>query len=270
VAEGGEVLVLDRLKGRVLEVTRGGVTQVAAAPRDAEDLAAGPGGVIGLHSPLRSRVFLRQLSGGTDLGELGVPRELRLVRGVVIGATREVLVQDAHQETYRIGRPGSALELPAVLHSKREGEWLLGDGRGLALRRHGDGRAELLVLRRGPHAPVELRRWLPGEVLAARIIGLASGIACLRLERARPDHGPRISVDREALCLEVLDGREIFRRALPDPAASRYLPRRELALGGAPLRLAFMSPREDGLQVELWPLPVSGASLASAPGEVRR
>ena len=93
------------------------------------DVFNNPPGTEG-YSPLRALVFLRELEGGKSLAQLSVPRALRLVRGVLLGPSREVLVHDAHQELYSLGRAEAPLELSAVLHSRREGARLLEDGPG--------------------------------------------------------------------------------------------------------------------------------------------
>ena len=61
--------------------------------------------------------------------------------------------------------------------------------------------------------------------------------------------------------MEAVTGAVLLRRDLPLPAADLSLPRREIALGGAPeeaglLWLGFVSPRAEGLRVEAWPMPL--------------
>ncbi|MFH2005989.1 MAG: hypothetical protein ABI333_05315 [bacterium] len=255
VGPDGAAFVLDRRNGRVLRLDGNDVSVAAAVPVDAEDLAvsAAPGeALLAAYSPLRARVWLRD--AGKPAGEVAVPRVLRLTRGIVLGASRQVLVHNAHQETYRLGSPSTPRLLASVLHSKREGACFLADGSGVAVRRRSDQRAELLVLGQGERAPVKRSFVLPDTVMAARIVGTADGVVCLRLEKAGPAAGGQVDVLREAVCLNADSGAEVFRRALPAPGV--FLPRRELALGGSPARLAFIHAEAGGLRVHLWTLRV--------------
>lgn len=274
VGPDGSVYLLDRLNGRVLRMTGRGATVVATVPQDSEELAVGadPTGqlVIGAWSPLRARVWLR--AGGQDVGEVTVPRALRLARGIALTTSRQVLVHNAHQETYRLGSPATGRSLAAVLHSKREGAVFLADGSGVQVRRRpSDGRAEVLVLTAGERAHVARRILLDDVVLGVRLVGATAGHLCMRLEKAAVGAnakdgaaaGEPITVRREAVCVRADDGAEVLRAALP--AVGRYLPRRELALGGSPARLVLIHPTETGLEVLGWTLPT-----ASARAEVTR
>jgi hypothetical protein len=303
VGPGGRVYVLDRLSGRVLRVSPDAVRTVARVPVDSEDLAVGPDGTLATWSLLRARVALRAPGTGRDLGAVPVPRVLRGARGVSLGTSRQVRLHVAHQEIYRLGSPHAVASLPAVLRSKREGAWRLPEGRGVAVRRRADGRVALWVLDGHPHAPPARRHLLPGGAMAARVVGLAlpgaadgsalaspgrggvaaSPVACVRLERRAVTAGPEIGVWRELLCVDVDAGAVRLRRPLPHPARGRYLPRRELAVGGrlstarcgaaacqGTARVAFIRPLERGLEVTVWPIPVAAApalapALAPAP-----
>ncbi len=247
VSRDGAVLVLDRLNGRVLRVDAGGrVAEAAAVPRDSEDLAAGPQGGLAAFSPLRARVWLRD-GRGEPAGELAVPRLFREVRRVGLGVSLTVTVHDAHQETYHLGSPSAPSNLEAAMTSRREGAFVLDDGAGVAvlLRR---GMPELLRLLPGPRARVVGRHLLPRRALAARIIGAAGNAVCLRTEDQHPTRVDEI--DRRVVCLDATSGRLLLDRRLPAPGL--YLPRRELAMGGDPTRLALIHPGPLGLQVKTW------------------
>ena len=252
VGPRGAAYVLDRLNGRVLQVTAEAVRPVASVARDAEDLAVGvdfeAATLLAAYSPLRARVWLHTPRG--PAGEIAVPRALRQIRGVALDGAGQVWVHTAFQERYRLGSPRAAQPLAGVLHSKREGEYLLADDSGVAVRLLPDGRPELLWFGPGRRAPVTQRIPLPDHVLAARVVGVADGQVCLRLEKPGPGTG--ISVVREVVCIDLSNGLETLRRALPQPG--RYLPRRELAVGGTPARLAFIHAADQGLAVHVWVL----------------
>jgi len=262
VGPDGAPYVLDRLNGRVLRVTSRAVETVAAVPVDSEDLAvaadSATGVVLAAWSPVRARVWLR--AGGQEVGRVTVPRVLRLARGIALVGSRQVLVRNAHQETYRLGSPAAGRTLAAVLRSKREGAFFLADGSGVQVRRRvADGRAEVLVLGAGERTTVTRRILLDDVVMAVRLVGVAAGHLCLRLEKADNAATRGIGVRREALCLRVDDGAEVLRKALPPPG--RYLPRRDLAVGGSPARLVFMHPTSAGLDLQVWAL--GGATTAA-------
>jgi hypothetical protein len=137
-----------------------------------------------------------------------------------------------------------------MLHGKREGAALLADGTAVTTRRRSDGRAELRWRDREGRL-LRLHR-LDGPVLATRVVGTVGENTCLRLER-RASAGPTLVVARQAVCLDAR-GRVVLVRDLPAPGL--YLPRRELAVGGAPPRLAMIRPEAEGLRVLTWPLEV--------------
>ena len=248
VAPTGEILVLDRLNHRVLALADGASAQtVAEVPEDAEDLAVGGDGALLVYSPLRSLAWV--LSAGA-VDELAVPRVIDGVTGVALLPSHQVWLATAFQESVPLGSPHAPRALAAVLHGKREGAFLLADGTGVAVRRLADGHPELLHLGRGEHAPVLARHTL-ADVVRARLVGVAGARACLLLERGAPGAG--VAVSRRLTCVDLDDGREVLGRDLP--GRGTYQPRRELAVGGAPARVVFLHPEEDGLHVEAWPLP---------------
>jgi len=246
VAPDGAALVLDQLGQRVLRVTGHSVDALAAVPTGAADLALAADGAFVIHDRLRSLVRIHGPEGGL-LGELRVPRVLEAVRGVALGPSRQVWLQDAHQQRYLLGSPSVPRPLEAVLQSQRAGEYVLPGGEGLQVRVAKDGAVALRVMRKE-----RVVRSLPidGPVLAARVVGTAGGLACLRLEREALRTGTAFRVTRQALCVDVVSGATRLSLALPGVGA--YLPRRELALGGVPLRLAHIRPEAGGLRVTTW------------------
>lgn len=251
----GAVFVLDRLQGRVLRVGATTVQQHAAAAEDVMDLTAAPDGALALYSPLRANVQVLD-PAGQPIGALKVHRLFRQVQRVGIGASRQLTLHVAMQETFRLGSPTAPQTLETVLHSKREGAFLLAHrgSAGLAVRRLADGRPELLVLSNGAgeRSRVLQRHALGAPVLAARIVGVAGDVACLLLEREAQASSAALKVHRAAVCLDVISGREALRVDLPD--VGLYLPRRELAVGAGPPRLLLIDPRRHGLLVKVWPL----------------
>jgi hypothetical protein len=249
-SQDGSLLLLDRLNGRVLRLRATSHEVAARVPEDSEEIAAGPDGAFAVFSPLRSRVWVHA-PDGAPAGELEVPRALPGVRAIALGSSREVRVVTMHQETYRLGSPSFPQLLAAVLNSRREGE-TGGEEPGLAVRLLPDGSVELELHARGEHAPVVARHRVEGPVSAARLVGRVGQAACLRLEAARQAPGGALVVERRVRCLDLASGKTLLDRDLPAPGS--YVPRRELALGGAPPRLALLSASSSSLRIEVWPL----------------
>jgi hypothetical protein len=251
---GDAVFVLDRLQGRVLRVGSGAPQQHAQAAHDVTDLTASSDGALALYSPLRALVQVLDPTG-QPTGSLKVPRVFRQVQRVGLGASRQLTLHVAMQETFRLGSPSTPQTLESVLHSKREGAFLLAQRRnaGVAVRRLADGRPELLVVsnKHGERSSVLQRHVLNTPVMAARIVGVVGDTACLLLERSAPQT-EALKVRRSAVCLDVISGHEALRVDLPD--VGLYLPRRELAVGQTPPRLLLIHPRHRGLLVKSWPL----------------
>jgi len=75
--------------------------------------------------------------------------------------------------------------------------------------------------------------------------------ACLRLEREETGHpGHALHVARQALCIDARSGAQLLKEDLPAPGP--YVPRRELALGGDPPRLALIHPEPLGLRLRVF------------------
>ena len=138
-------------------------------------------------------------------------------------------------------------------------------GAGLAVRLRDDRRPELLLLSNAPgeRSRVLQRRALDVPVLAARIVGVSGDAACLLLEHEAPAAGSALRVRRTARCLDVFSGRELLRVALPD--VGLYLPRRELAVGGAPPERMRIEDIEGVLGAAAWQ-PWDG--FAGGPPEI--
>jgi hypothetical protein len=257
VAPDGAPLVLDRVNRRVLRLdVPGRPPQIAAvAPEDAEDLAVGADGTLALYSPWRARVWVY---GGGAAVEMAVPRAIRGVRGVALGPSRQVLLHTAYQETLSLGSPSVPQTPDAALAQKREGEVLLADGRGVAVRLLEDGRPEVLLRVPGERLDAAARFPLPERVLAARVVGAADRAVCLRLEQAGP--GPGFTVQRQVVCHDVDTGARLLQRDLPAPGL--FVPPREVAVGGNPARVVFMEAAREGLRVTTLPLPTDTREVA--------
>lgn len=254
VAPDGSVVLLDRLRERLLRLVGGEITVLAKVPRDAEDLAAGPDGALAVYSPLRARVWVRD-DQGQPVGEMKVPRVMRQVREISLGPSRQVLLGDAHQHSYVLGSPSVPQTLEALLHGARRGAVILDDGTGVVGRLLPDGRPELQLVEAGPDRQrIRARFSLGGPALAVRVMGRAGSAVCARIERQGQGEGPALAIQREVVCLHMPSGEELLRRDLPPPGT--YHPRRELAVGGSPPRLAVITPEPRGLRLQIWPLEV--------------
>lgn len=251
VGPSGKIFVLDALRARILEVGSAGVKVAAKVPATVEDLAVGEDGAFLVYSPLRARAWIFDAEGA-PAGEVRVPRALRLIRGLSLGKSHQVFVHDAYQQTLRLGSPATAQTLPAMLHSRREGAFFLDAETGVVALRDEEGRAEVrLVSSRTGRSVVKRRIPLADKVLAVRIVGVTGGVICLRLEQSASSEqkGP-LRLQRQALCVDAKSGQELLREPLPPPGD--YVPRRELALGGDPLRLVQISPGREGLALRSW------------------
>ncbi len=242
---GGEVLVLDRLAGRVAKVEHdGAIHTVASVARDAEELVSGADGSFVAFSPMRAAAWFFD-EHGKSAGELAVPRELRELRGLSIGKSRRLSVHTGYQETLIIGSPSAPIALPVVLSGKREGAYQLPSGLGAAVRIDSDRAVFVVVSQSTQEARSKTVRsfMLPHSASAARVIGGEGDRVCLRTELVTST--PSIDVSRRAICIDAGDGAIAFDEALP--ARGLYLPRTELSVGGG--RLVFAHPTPQGFVI---------------------
>lgn len=250
VAADGATLLLDRLGGRIVRVGQDGTARTfAPVPEDAEDLATGPGGAVVAHSLVRAKAWVFD-EQGAPAGEVSVPRSFREIIGIGLGPSRVVELQNAYQETLEIGSPALPLPLPVAMRTKREGAFMLADGRGLQTRVT-NGAAELTVVRQASErarASVTASFAVPGAATAARLVGVSGSVACMRVESVTST--PKLGVARRAVCMDVATGDVTLDESLP-PRGS-YLPRRELAVGEGVL--AFIHPSAEGLSIHRWPV----------------
>jgi hypothetical protein len=250
VTAAGGVLVLDSVNGRVVASDERGGARVLAdgLPADVEDLAvAADDGAFAVYSPLYATAWVFD-ADGTPAGGVALDRALRDVGGIALGRSRQVLVRTALQETFDAGSPAAPVALATSLLGKREGAFVLADGRGLATRAAG-GASELLVIdnRRGRRATPRAVHAIPGAADAAQLVATTDtsrAIACVRAEHVTQP-GERIEVTRRVVCLDVTTGAVVIDRALAAPGP--YVPARELALGGN--RLAILEPTPQHLTI---------------------
>jgi hypothetical protein len=247
VGDGG-VFVLDAVNGRVMRVTGGELSVVASVPKDAVDLAVGPDGAIAVLRQQKPEVVVLDPSGAA-IGAVDVGA-VTDATAIALGPSRRVSVTSGFQETFAFGSP-NVRELPAaVLANKREGAARLASGEGIVGVREANGDIEIRVVRPstepGAQASIVARHAL-GKGDAVAIAGASGTIACARVERVTQPAAD-IAVEREAVCVDAVTGREVLRAALPPPGA--YVPRRELVFGGG--TLAFARPTDAGLEVLTW------------------
>lgn len=245
----GEVLVLDQLGERVTVLSYEKAPRtLASVSRDTRDLATGEDGFVAF-SPMRATASFFD-AGGKSVGTLAVPRELRELTRISLGASRRLTLSTGYQELYTVGSPSAPVALPSVLAGKREGAALLPSGEGVAVRAN-DDQVKLVVLSQPtPETRSETVRSfaLPHVANAARIVGADGNRVCIRTERVSST--PVIDVERRASCLDANTGEIVLARELPDVGV--YLPRTELSVAGG--RLVFLHPTAEGLHVTSWRL----------------
>ncbi len=241
----GSVFILDRLHRRVLRLDGASLHTHAKVPRDTEDIAAAPDGSLALYSPVRATVQVLD-PAGKELGSLKIPRVFRQIQGIEIGLSHRLSIHVALQETFLLGSPAIPQTLGAILHSRREGAFILSDRdhAGVVVKRRSDGHAELLLLSEkngeGRHVLRDHVLKTP-PVLGARIVGLVGHHACVLLEHRASEKGTSFKIHRSVRCLDLETGHELLRTTLPN--VGLYLPRRELAVGDNPPRLVFTRVR---------------------------
>lgn len=252
VAANGELLITDRLNQRVLRVGERGVVGSWAIAPDVELVTAGPAGSWLAYSPLRSHVWIGD-GNGNAVAEMDVPRELRNVQVVTIGASRRVEVTNSFQETFQLGSPSFPLPLAVVLQSKEEGVLRVANNRRVQVVRE-NGVTQLQTLAARTEAGLRgviVRATLEGD--AALLIGETGGVACVRAETVSGTGA--ISVDRRAVCVDFNTGASMGKQVLSVdlPAPGLYVPRQEVAVGAG--HLVSMVPQSDGLAIDVYTVP---------------
>jgi hypothetical protein len=285
VGRSGETFVLDSVNGRVLAAGPSVVDSAAPlAPshiavgasrvvvdglsHDVDALAIGSDGAIAVYSPLRATVSIFDRDG-SPAGAVAIDRALHETVGISLGASRQVIVHSALQETMTAGSPSAPTSLPTMLMSKHEGAFLLPDGAGLAthamtiatsadggsIATHSTG-VELLVTTNpaGRRSTVRSRFAIPvgaqsaTSSYAATLVGVAGTTACMRVEQVTQPTD-RIEVSRRAVCMDATNGRVLVDMPLATPQP--YVPAHELAVGrssAAPI-IATLQPTTDALIV---------------------
>ena len=245
VDRDGAALVLDNWGQRLWRIPPSknalAVPLPVRLPRDTEDVIGWPDGTLAVYRPVSRSVDLFDREGATR-GHLQIPRAVVDIGLLEAGPSHRVLVTDPFQEVVTLGSPAAPLDESSVLRSRRDGV-----AGGLEVIVH-DGRALLRVLEAGDRKRVRRELLVGDGVTAASIVGRSGSVACLRLERQLGTATVRVA--RDAVCVDVESGRERLRVALPAPGL--YVPRRELALGGAPLQLVHIEPSTAGLVVRRW------------------
>ncbi len=249
VAPSGEALVVDDINGRVLAVGRSGVRSAATGiARDAEDIAIGDDSAFAVFSPLQGKAWMFE-PDGTPAGDLSIDRSFRNIVGLSVESSRRIAIRTAYQEMYPAGSVHAPVALATSLTGKREGSFVLADGRGVTLTA-ADGTATLHVVTNTPgrrsHAVADFA--LPGRIDAGALVGVSGTIACARVERVDQGASDReLTTERRAVCVDLVDGAVVADRMLP--RRGLYLPRRDVAFGGSPARLAWISAAPEGLVV---------------------
>jgi len=244
VGPTGETFVLDSVNARVLAVGATIRVAVDGIAHDAEALTVGADGAIAVYSPLKSTAWIFDRDGA-PAGSVAIDRALHQTVGISLGASRQVLVHSAYQETMSAGSPSAPTSLATLLTGKREGAFLFPDGAGVTTHATSSG-VELLVVTNaaGRRSSTRAAFPIPGDASAAMLVGVAGTSACMRVEQvAQPSD--RVEVTRRAVCMDATNGRVLTDLALAKPEL--YVPAHELAAGAN--TIAVLQPTVDHLTV---------------------
>jgi hypothetical protein len=248
VAADGTLRLLDNVNGRILALAADGSTRVLVADvaHDAEDLVIGSDGALAVYSPLQSRAWIFD-ADGAPAGSVAIDRSIRGITGITLGASRQVLVRTAYQETLVAGSPAAPVELATMLAGKREGAFVLPDGRGLATRAT-DAGVQLAVVTNsvGRRSTTRAAHALTTPASAAQLVGVNGDLACMRTEQVTQP-AEALAVARHVVCMNATTGSVALDRPLAAPGF--YRPAHELAVGGLTPRVAMLEPTADALVV---------------------
>lgn len=245
ISPSGDVLIVDRLHGRVVRVGPAGLEPLLEVPADVELLAAGDDGALAGFSPLRARAAVFDPAGKL-LGEVPVPRGAGEVAGLSLGPSRRVELVTAFQERFVAGSPHAPLGAAAALRTKREGALDWGSDGSLHALVDASGDAWLVLMARGAGERAEEagRVRVASGVASLRVLGHDGGHVVTLVERVEPSDGA-LAVTRAVLVVDPSRGEVVGEWALP--AAGWWVPRQAYAVGFG--RVAFMDPLPDGMRV---------------------
>jgi hypothetical protein len=243
VGPDGTLWVLDAVNARLVHLSRrGDWLESIPSPSEADDLAVGPDGRLYVLSLMNRQVAVIQPNGPTETVSFSMA--LRLIAGIQLDERGHVLLQNAYQETFDLGRPGAWVGWPGLLHTKIEGIPGVSGGPRLQAALI-DGSAALVTPSRGQGVG---DTWPLPET---------EGVASVRLLDSEPDGGAVVLLewfrdDRVARSVRWLDpqGRPVTEQELP--SAPMTFPFRELAVGPSGF-LHQLYPQPDGLHIRSYP-----------------
>jgi hypothetical protein len=241
----GRSYLLDRLNKRVVRVAGQQLRELNRVEEDAEDLTVGGRDALAVYSPFRARIWVH--NDGKASGEIVIPRAVAFPGFIHFDSEGGVLLENAFQESYRLGRVGLSQTTATVLRSKREGVWFAADGRALTVKRLPDGNAYLYDGR--------VRRLWAKNVLSVRLLGVSDNTVCAQFERRQRVGATHIA--RQLRCLDLTDSAWSFAEDLPE--IGLYVPRRSAAMAGR--TLAFINPEVSGLRLMVWNIDPAGTEV---------
>jgi len=247
---GNAHLILDNGNSRVVSSTPAGLRVVAAVDRTAEDIAVGPNGAIAVYSPVLGKVEVFS-AAGTSLGTVDVPRQIRHVSRIELGASLQVFAYSVLQERHGLGSPSAPRALGSILRSNVEGSFRPSARTGVVSIVNG-AKAELRVLSGGigERAQVVQSLPIPGDpVDAVQIADGDDSIVCARTESVSQSTS-EVNVQRRLVCADIDSGAWLLDMELAPPGP--YLPHRELALraDASSLSVLHAIPSTSGLELK--------------------
>ncbi len=242
IAPGGAVLVLDALHERVVRAQKGDVSEIAKVPLDCDDIAVAADGAFAVKRSMRPEVLVFSATG-EKIGSVDIGA-VENADAITLGSSRRVFVTNGFQQTFLAGSPSMPQTKAAIQATARNGAALTADGSGVVAVKNGD-EVELRILPQSDDNAQPKARFSLGKADAARVVGVDGNAACARIEHVQTDPSGALLVKREAACIDVTNGKTLFRQDLP--GAGAYLPRRELAFARG--TLVFARASGDGLDV---------------------
>ena len=251
----GELWILDAVNERLVRLAADGSWLGAVpAPPAADDLVVDSAGRLYVLS-LANRTLSVVAGDGSLVDTRPLPPAPRRVRGLAMGAAGEVLLVNAFQETFELGRPGAWTRWPELLLTRAEGlPSPLGGPRAAVLLRDGQARLLLPSPSGGKEPAGVALQGTAGVASVELVCAAADGSIAVVLERfVGPLREGVVSPVQRSLVWFDAQGVRLGERAVATQPG--VLSQRRLAVGPGG-RIHEMSITDEGLRLSLHTLEV--------------